>query len=60
MSEIFVRSLCNLLQIAFNSQTTKTDSFKRENVTEMKAWTRPGVKEVHPGCEINSYAPGEI
>jgi coenzyme PQQ precursor peptide PqqA len=27
---------------------------------KIKVWTRPEVKEIHLGCEINSYAPAEI
>lgn len=32
----------------------------QENVMKSKVWIRPEVKEVHLGCEINSYAPAEI
>lgn len=31
-----------------------------EDLMKTKVWTRPEVKEVHLGCEINSYAPAEI
>jgi len=26
---------------------------------KIKVWTRPEIKEIHLGCEINSYAPAE-
>ena len=32
----------------------------QETAMNTKIWTRPEVKEVHLGCEINSYAPAEI
>jgi coenzyme PQQ precursor peptide PqqA len=33
---------------------------RQENVMKTKVWTRPEVKEVQLGCEINCYAPAEI
>jgi coenzyme PQQ precursor peptide PqqA len=44
------------------SQVTNQDNIavRQENLMKAKAWTRPEVKEVHLGCEINSYAPAEI
>jgi coenzyme PQQ precursor peptide PqqA len=49
-----------LSQIAFESQTKSTIAFKQESVMKAKVWIRPEVKEIHLGCEINSYAPAEI
>jgi coenzyme PQQ precursor peptide PqqA len=37
-----------------------TIAVRQENVMKTKVWTRPEVKEIHLGCEINSYAPAEI
>ena len=33
---------------------------REEIVMKTKVWTRPEVREIHLGCEINSYAPAEI
>jgi coenzyme PQQ precursor peptide PqqA len=52
--------LCKLPQVAFKSQTRKTIVVTQENVMKTKVWTRPEVKEVQLGCEINCYAPAEI
>ena len=41
-------------------QATKPLLVRQENVMKAKVWTRPEVKEIHLGCEINSYAPAEI
>jgi hypothetical protein len=38
----------------------KDIAFKLENLMKAKFWTRVAVKEIHLGCEINSYAPAEI
>ena len=50
--------LSKLLQTAWNPKPKQT--VRQENVMKTKVWTRPEVKEVHLGCEINSYAPAEI
>jgi coenzyme PQQ precursor peptide PqqA len=39
---------------------TSTSPSRQENAMKTKVWTRPEVKEVRLGCEINSYAPAEI
>jgi coenzyme PQQ precursor peptide PqqA len=31
-----------------------------EDAMNKKVWTRPEVKQVNLGCEINSYAPAEV
>ncbi len=49
---------CKLLQAVLNPRPKQT--VRQENVMKTKVWTRPEVKEVHLGCEINSYAPAEI
>lgn len=41
-------------------QTRKPLEVRQENVMKTKVWARPEVKEVHLGCEINSYSPAEI
>jgi coenzyme PQQ precursor peptide PqqA len=56
-----LKDLCKLQQIAFEFQNTRqTAAVKQESVMKVKVWARPEVKEVHLGCEINSYAPAEI
>jgi coenzyme PQQ precursor peptide PqqA len=40
-------------------ETNNKNAVKRENSIKIKVWTRPEVKEVRLGCEINSYASAE-
>ena len=47
-----------LSQAALNPKPKQTVG--QENVMKTKVWTRPEVKEVSLGCEINCYAPAEI
>jgi coenzyme PQQ precursor peptide PqqA len=47
-----------LSQAALNPDPKQTVG--QENVMKTKVWTRPEVKEVSLGCEINCYAPAEI
>jgi coenzyme PQQ precursor peptide PqqA len=60
MLQTFVRSFCNLSQISFKSQTETAIANKWEHLMRTKVWIRPEVKQIHLGCEINSYAPAEI
>ena len=56
---MFAGSPCNLSQNHFRI-SDRDIAFKRENVMMTKVWTRPEVKEIRLGCEINSYAAAEI
>ena len=63
---------CKLSQSAFEWQTKLKHcsgialtiavriAVREESVMKTKVWTRPEVKEIRLGCEINSYAPAEI
>jgi coenzyme PQQ precursor peptide PqqA len=51
--------LSELSQASFKPKP-KHIAVRQENVMKTKVWTRPEVKEIHLGCEINSYAPAEI
>lgn len=58
--ESFVEVLCKLSQVASQIPNRDTIVVRQEVAMKAKVWTRPEVKEIHLGCEINSYAPAEI
>jgi coenzyme PQQ precursor peptide PqqA len=58
MTSLAARSY-NLLKERANCLARWNSIMKQETAVK-KVWTRPELKEVSLGCEINCYAPAEI
>jgi coenzyme PQQ precursor peptide PqqA len=42
------------------NRLARWNSIMKQETAVKKVWTRPELKEVSLGCEINCYAPAEI
>ncbi len=45
---------------SYNSLSKPQTAIMKQETAVKKLWTRPELKEVSLGCEINCYAPAEI
>ena len=51
---------CSDIALTIEVKVAVRIAVREEIVMKTKVWTRPEVREIHLGCEINSYAPAEI